>query len=493
MSIFQLIQKIKETQQKNAPAFLMPPETKAKLNKQLLLELHALKQKSELRIFDANGNNLLHHLFQTDEPDIECARFILENAPDLADEENKSHQRPCDILWETQTRTQMSYRPLKTLLCKYMERSFAKEILQQECNICLLERKPSKPNEDSDNYRTIRTDNLKHLFKRPTLLCFPGRYAFNAKEANGLAKFMRKQLHIEHTDTPEIQTLSAWYPGNTLDLGSDLYAFMSPYFKYDNDSPFEYVRRFVISAFRPLYTDEDGFRLPEKQAAKNMRMVNLFGYSYGASVIQMISNTLSEDMKELGYSDKESKFIQSQVCVLTVGYFANANNYRNNFSCYHLLHSQDRASYDSLSAVIEKKNFSDLKFYISQLKHQPNQKIMMLDNLNLDCTQDPHNIKNYFESTYPCRKHTIMNSWKDYILINALNNSLRNAQSKDFYPLSEDLNNLPDKVAFVSSAEEEKILSYLYGNYQRIEYPHFAIHHKDNPPLLNAELEKIRI
>ena len=118
---------------------------------------------------------------------------------------------------------------------------------------------------------------------------------------------------------------------------------------------------------------------------------------------------------------------------------------------------------------------------------------MMLDNLNLDCTQDPHNIKNYFESTYQCRKHTIMNSWKDYILINALNNSLRNAQSKDFYPLSEDLNNLPDKVAFVSSAEEEKILSYLYGNYQRIEYPHFAIHHKDNTPLLNAELEKIRI
>lgn len=493
MSIFHLIQKIKDIQQKNAPAILMPSDTKDKLNKQLLLELHAQKQKCALNDIDADGNNLLHAILQIAQPDIECIRFILENAPKLADEVNRFSQRPCDILWETENKTQMSYRPLKALLAEHMDKSFVKEILNQECNICLLERFPSKENDDGVHYRTFRTDDLKNIFKRPTLLCFPGRYAFNAKEANGLAKFIRQQLYIEQTDTPEIQILSAWYPGNTLDLGSDLYAFMSPYIKYDNDSPFEYVRRFVNNSFKPLYIDEDGYRLPVSEAAKNMRMVNLFGYSYGGAVIQMIANELSKDMKKAGYSEKERRFIQSQVCVLTVGYYGNVNNYKNDFSCYHLLHMDDRAAYDTLSAAIEKKRFFDLEYYISNLKHQQNQKILMLNGLPLDCTQDPHNIKNYFETPYPSRRHTIMNSWKDCILINALNNSVRNAQNEDFKILSSDLTCLPERIEYVSAEEEKRILSILFGNYQKIEYPQFKIRHEDFCCNTSIVTEKTRI
>ena len=316
--------------------------------------------------------------------------------------------------------------------------------------------------------------------------------AFNTKEANGLAKFMRQQLHIEETKTPKIQVLSAWYPGNTLDLGGDLYAFMSPYIKYDNDSPFEYVRRFMKESFRPLYTDEDGYRLPVSQASKNMRMINLFGYSYGASVIQMLSNELTEDMKKAGYSSKEIQTIQSEISVLTVGYYANVNNYKNNFSCYHLLHIEDRAAYDTLSAAIEKKEFLDLEFYTSHLRHQPNQKVFMLNGLNLDSTQDPHNIKNYFESRHPCRKHTIMNLWKDCILINALNSSVRNAESKVFERLPSDLTILPRKIDFVAPEDEGQILSTVFDNYQEIEYPHFRIKHNDECANIKKGKEKIR-
>ena len=457
MYILQLLQEIKKEYQ-NANPFLMPVEKKDVFKEQLLLQLHKEKQNKRLNYIDNDHNNLLHLIFQIPMPDIDCVRFLLENSPNLANEQNKFDQRPCDILWQTENNSHISNRPLKALLCEYMEDGFAKEALQQECNISILERFSNIENDSPSHCRTLRFSEISNIFNRPTLLCFPGRYAFNSKEANGLGKFMRKMLHINEIDTPEIQTLSAWYPGNTLDLGSDLYAFMSPYIKYDNDSPFEYVRRFVHRTFRPLYIDEDGYRLPTMKAAKNMRMVNLFGYSYGAAVIQMIANELSEDMKNFGYSTKESALIQSQIFVLTIGYYGNSNNYKNNFSCYHLLHAEDKAACDTLTAAIDKKDFNNQGFYISRLKQQENQKVYMLKGLNLDCTQDPHNIKNYFETTQNDAEHALMTTWKDCLLINALNNSLQNSKSDDFKMLPARMDFLPSQIDFLPTMKEQEIL-----------------------------------
>ena len=373
MWIFELIDKIKTEQEKFSGSICLPVQIKEKQNALLLDALKCAKEKNLLFLCDENQNTLLHKFCEIPRPDAECLKFILKNAPNLANFQNNEGKLPSDILLEIEKKTLLSNRPIKVLLLECMQPGEKRTALDLSANMSLLER--IDDTNPKINYCEYITSNYSSLLKRPTLLCFSGRYTFMPKEANGFAKIIRDSLDILHTPTPKIQTLAAWYPGHTLDLGCDLFAFLSPYVKADDDSPFFYVQRFVERYFKPLYTDKNGRPLDIEEASKNMRMINMIGYSYGGSIIQMISNQLTEDMKKVGYKIKEIKKIQSQICVFTIGYFANPNNYKNDFSSYHLVQKKDEASYDTLKNIIDKKQTDGRSFYISTLKKQPHQKI----------------------------------------------------------------------------------------------------------------------
>ena len=444
MAILDLVSQIRQKQNANSGAFLMSAQEKQDLNTKLFTALN----KENLNRVDDLGNNLLHHLLTLPEPPFDCVRFILSKAPYLANNPNYAGELPCDFLWKEEMNTPRSNRPIKALLCTAMDNSKQKQMLDRQANISLLRRFSDK--DTNNHYEYITLDESDKLFCSPTLLCFSGRYTFNSKEANAFGKLIRQTLGIAHTDTPQIQTLSAWYPGNTFDLANDVYGFISPYIDADVDSPIFYINRFVHRYFRPLYTDKNGRKLPTLKAAKNMRMINMIGYSFGASVIQMISNALSKDMLKTGFSAEQSAFIQSQIATLTIGYYANPNNYKNHFNAHHLIHLDDGISYNSLSPIIDKKEVRKNDFYISTLKEQANQKIFIANNLNPNSDKDPHSIKHYFEADDPTLNYMTMSIWKDAVLINALNNSIQNTKSPRFIPLPKDLTKLPDRIEYVS-------------------------------------------
>lgn len=185
----------------------------------------------------------------------------------------------------------------------------------------------------------------------------------------------------------------------------------------------------------------------------------------------MISNELSNDMHSCGYSKKEMQLIQSQISVLTIGYFGNVNNYKNFFSAHHLLHFQDRASYDTLSAAISKKGFSEHAFYISTLKRQPNQRVFITNGLDYDYSEDPHNIKTYFNTERLDERNLLMNLWKECILINALNNSVINSQQSDFEMLPLKLNYIPKQIEYLPKEKSEEILENIQKKADLIETP----------------------
>ena len=58
----------------------------------------------------------------------------------------------------------------------------------------------------------------------------------------------------------------------------------------------------------------------------------------------------------------------------------------------------DKAAYDTLSAAIEKKRFFDLEYYVSELKQQPNQKVLK--------ERSTVKILQYQIWKYPLKNHT---------------------------------------------------------------------------------------
>ncbi len=336
-------------------------------------------------------------------------------------------------------------------------------------------------NDATDYFDLIDLDEAPHLFKTPTLICFSGRGAYTPDVAAQFARAARRAFHLRHKPLCDLQVLAAWYPGTSQDLSADALAFHSPFLQADEDSPYFYVERFVHRFLRPLYM-KGNKRLPVQVAQKNLRNLNIFGYSYGASIVQLMGDVLNEDMQKAGYSDKQINLLQSQIFVLTAGANINPNNYKNGFTTYHIMNTQDEIVFFRMRPLLETKELPEGQFICTQLYKQPNQKVLLFCDAGNDFPHSPHHITSYFPDAFANKGHRQMLGLKQGILINALNNSVMNAHRGDFVALSE-VEKEPDKCLFLEKESDQATLVHLSA-IERNQTPTVVVRHLNGGRIL---------
>lgn len=122
--------------------------------------------------------------------------------------------------------------------------------------------------------RDTKTPNLKNHWQdidlssyritKPTVICLGGNGTTDTREANGMAKIVQNMIG----ESEDVDIISITYShSNLFDVGL-----------LSTKEEYEIVQKLFI----PLLFDENGNKLPQKQAIKNFRNITIFAHCYGA-------------------------------------------------------------------------------------------------------------------------------------------------------------------------------------------------------------------
>lgn len=410
--------------------------------------LNKIKQK-EWNYVDKNKNTLLHLLMYHEDYNVippSYVKKILHFHPEFANQKNKFSEIPSDVLEGSQPHGKSSNRPMRKLLYEAMSEGPSKEQFYKSVYISLLEQYHKK-NDDSLDYRLVPSD--EKIFQKPTLFMFSGRGSVTKDLTLGFSRKLRKSLGWENDAVNDIQMLCARYPGNLFDLSKDCKISHEalPEDRIPSDHPIGYVKDFVLKHIRPLYSKKNLERESIANVLKNVRNINFVVYSYGAPIIQMVAQEMKKDMQQLGFEQADIVKIQNQIPALIVGPDINPKYFKNDFTCFHLLNTQDDVAYDNVKVGLTKLPRLGEKFLKTTLNSQPNQQVFLVNDLSgLDSKHTCHHIENYFSHANSTLEQS--NTWKNNIIYNMLNNSLKNFKSNHFYPLPKNMDQSPKKVVF---------------------------------------------
>ena len=395
---------------------------------------------------DRKGDTLLHSLAACEEykhVPVEPVLALLIKSPHLADEKNKLGQTPAEVLDGCQLHSHTSNRPFRRILYQYITHPVLKEKLEKSIHMSFVEQFHNDPNE---SYRVIPSQESDSVLKRPTLLLFSGRGNYALPLINGFGRLMRKTLGIYQQKVEDFQVVSVRYPGTQRDLCNDFLISGQPIERQleNPDHPRVYVRSFVERYMRPLYLDERGCRKPIGEIVKNMRLLNMIGYSYGSFVIQAMSDIMREDMIDSGFKKPEIALAQSQMLVLHMGPALNQYHYQSGFRNFHILNTQDDVVGMDMLEMVPKWN-AEKTLIRTNIQKQKNQIVLLINTLENNTEHAPHHINTYCNPANRAQEVALL--WGKSILFNGLANSVQNAKSNGFIPLPENLEQIPN--AFV--------------------------------------------
>lgn len=401
---------------------------------------------------DSDENNLLHLLLMFEEQkcvSLDVVKNVLKKAPYLANKPNKKGLLPIQMMDIAQSESErISNRPVRRMLLQCMNAGAVKDQQTRNVSLSFWEQYACDKGKLTDNSRLLPVH--AQLFQKPTLLFFSGWRTDNPRFLLGVARSFRKSLKLWRTPTPEIQMLFTQYPGNEKDLSNDCTQIQKPKAQLLADHPIHYVRSFVSEYLRPLYTDK-GKRLPLSQAMKNIRVLNFVGYSYGAAVIQMISDAMKLDMKKYHFSEKEIQQIQRQIPAFLIAPYLNPKHSTNDFQSYYLVNTQDKFIYNLIQPALKEKIPEAKATLFTTLNGNKQQKVILLNDpcLSLikklkkqfsskNSEEDPeainqHDIRCYLQSENLWFRKA--NAWKTKFLFNMLRNTKKNMASDKLIPL----------------------------------------------------------
>ncbi len=405
-------------------------------------------EKGKTSYVTKEGDNLLHLLMQLELQEkisLPHIQKLLEENPRLINTSNRQGHLPTDILDDIQIRSRPSNRPLRRLLYPYMWPSAKKDRFLKTFKMSFMEYKKN----GVFDYVDLPIQSGEQLFDKPCLVCFSGRGGFSLSLNDGFLNLISESLGLKEMKTNKIKILCARYPGSFRDLCDDyLVSHLGAKKKVPEDHPKIYVKNFVEETLRDLYTDKNGQKLPSLQAIKKLRRLTLLGYSYGASIIQMIGDCMASDMKRIGYTDREIQTIQGQMPALIIGPDLTQHYYKNNFQSYHLLTMRDEVVFEKISPVLSKLPTENQDFIRTELKEQKNQRVFLMNDISGNTEETPHNIKTYLRLAN--RAYRAGNLWKNCVIYNALNNSIQNEGSNRFISLPRQLDRLPKELLFIT-------------------------------------------
>jgi len=411
-----------------------------------MIEYQEVIQKIKERDFlfrDKEGNTLLHALANAEETQfvpIEPVIALLSKYPDMADVQNKFGQTPGDVMDGCQLHSRVANRPFRRLLYEYSTVSREREKLEKSVYMTFIEHLDEN---QSENYRIIPSDEAGSILKRPTLLLFSGRGNYALPLIKGFGRLMRKTLGIHQQKIDDFQVVSVRYPGTQRDLCNDFLISKQPIEQQQMhpDSPLLYIQHFVERYLRPLYLTSDGRKLPTKTVLKNMRLINMIGYSYGSSVIQGLSERMRKDMAENGFKKAEIDKIQKQIVAFHFGAAINRYHYQSGFKNFHLLNTQDDVVGLDMMEMVPAYDKSKILIQ-THLKKDKDQTVMLVNTLENNMDNAPHHINTYCNPVNEAQKVALL--WMKAILFNGLANSVQNKRSDTFIPLPENMEQIPN-------------------------------------------------
>ena len=377
---------------------------------------------------DKDGDGLLHSLVKAEEYTIiptEPVRALLSRYPHLIDEKNGDGFTAPELLDSYQLHSHISNRPLRQLLYDYMDPEASyRERFERTIRMSFIEQFPM-PMADGESYRIIPSKESDCVLKKPVLLFFSGRGNYALQLINGFGRKMMGTFGFYDSLMPDVQTVSVRYPGNNRDLCNDwLSSHREANGQGEENPALFYIRPFVIRYMRPLYLSETGQKRKVNDVAQNMRRLNLIGYSYGSTVIQMMSEYLTEDMLDNGFKEKEIKQIQSQVLTFHIGPDLNQFHYKNYFRSYHILNTKDDVVLEPLRPLLPNLEKEERTLRIMPFAKQKNQRILLINTLENNEEHAPHHIGTYCNPANEAQNVAL--SWGKAILFNGLYNSVQN-------------------------------------------------------------------
>ena len=407
-------------------------------------------EKGDFLYKDKSGDNLLQSIIKNEEENrsvpIQYAQILLKNHPELAIVPDKYGQLPCQLLAGYQVEGRTSNRPLRRLLYKYMPDSPMREELGKTAYMSFIEQM-SKDENNGQDYRVISEKESETLLQKPIVLFFSGRGNYEMSLINGFGRKIRKTMGLHHTPLKGIKTVSVRYPGNQRDLYNDYVSSHQDKIYNRADHPVFYIKHFVEKYLRPLYLDENGNKRELFQAMRNCRRLNLIGYSYGSSIIQVISEIMTKDMLRKGFSPRYIRQIQSQILALHIAPNLDKKHYKNDFRSYHLINTNDDFMMGFLKYILPEQKSTKDDLTRTCFKEQGNQIVLLINTLKNNTQEGPHHISTYCREANQAQKIALR--WGKYILFNAMNNSVENETRTYFEPLAMDLEHAPQKLLFL--------------------------------------------
>ena len=394
---------------------------------------------------DKDGDGLLHSLVKAEEQTVipvDPVKVLLSKYPHLISEKNGAGFTAPELLDSYQLHSRISNRPLRQLLYDYMDPQTAyREKFERTIRMSFIQQL-SDTDTKGENYRIIPSAESDSVLKKPVLLFFSGRGNYALKLINGFGRKFMRTFGFYDSLMPMVQTVSVRYPGNDRDLCNDWLASHQASDKSTGENPaMFYIRPFVVRYMRPLYLDETGRKRKISEASKNMRRLNLIGYSYGSSVIQMMAEYMTEDMIDNGFKEKEAAQIQSQVLTFHIAPDLNQFHYKNYFRSYHILNTQDDVVFEPLRPLLPNLDKEKRELSLMPFAKQKNQRMMLINTLEGNTEHAPHHISTYCNPAN--RAQQVALTWGKAILYNGLTASVQNEESPVRTPLPRDLEDFP--------------------------------------------------
>ena len=413
---------------------------------------------------DRDGDGLLHSLVKAEEytvVPVEPVRVLLSKFPHLVGEKNGAGFTAPELLDSYQLHSRVSNRPLRQLLYDYMDPEAPyRDKFERTIRMSFIEQL-SQPTASGESYRIIPSKESDCVLKKPVLLFFSGRGNYALKLINGFGRKIMGTFGFYDSLMPDVQTVSVRYPGNDRDLCNDWLSSHRDTNGHDEENPaMFYIRPFVVRYMRPLYLSETGQKRRVADVAKNMRRLNLIGYSFGSTVIQMMSECLTEDMIDNGFKEKEIRQVQSQVLTFHIGPDLNQFHYKNHFRSYHMLNTQDDVVLEPLRPLLPNIEKVKKPLTLMQFARQKNQRILLINTLEKNTEHAPHHIATYCNPINEPQQIAL--SWGRSVLFNGLYHSVQNEGSATGTPLPQNLEDFPKTNAGRKIAESLPVSIRLY-------------------------------
>ncbi len=436
-----------------------------------------------LKETDESGDTFLHKLVRGAKPSPEIVSYLLTCNPRLADLEsdNYPYDSPAVIISERLDEEQIpehevAWRSTARLIANRTKDDSIKAELMKKLSIHV-----GKLSADSTSFEHV--PEVPKL-NTPTVFCFSGQGCTEPRKAERFAHLVMDSVTLINDENcaHKLQCYSVWYPGNIEDVQKDRDFYKNGDGAEPYDSPYQYLEPFVANYFRPLY-QHDGQKIEVEAACKNLRNINFVSYSYGAAVVQMVSEIMKTDMEKYGYEDEEIRHMQQQVFSLTLGGDVDYNKDLNNFTSVHMVNAQDKVVPLALAnKIAEKHGYSADNFRITHLQNRRNKTYVLAKSLHLtDFVRndgmsaarmdiDTHNPEVYFFDSVHS-ENRLFNAMRSAALVNALNSSCQSASLGQLCQLPEKMLKQPTSFKYIEQIEDKQQMSLkMYKMCQNLDY-----------------------